>query len=123
MFLAALGDVILTLVAYVVISLASASWDWFMKKWTLTQWIVMDLTALVLSMYIEINALYQGRWSYTTINPLLPGTPISLIPIIQLLILFPLTFYVSAKVINKIRYYESTIDNHDKRRILKWSIF
>ena len=59
--------------------------------------------ALALSASVESWALATSRWAYTNINPRVPGTPISVLPVAQLLLLFPLTFWLSRKVIRYVR--------------------
>lgn len=41
--------------------------------------------------------------NYTAINPLVPGTSVSLLPVAQLLFLFPLTFWLSRKLFRYVR--------------------
>jgi hypothetical protein len=55
-------------------------------------WIILLGTALVLSISIELHALATQRWEYTAINPRIPGLGVSVVPMLQLLILFPVTF-------------------------------
>lgn len=89
-----LGDVALTWLAYSIVSLFSKSFLWGIGHWNFKQWFLLSLVAIVLSVVIEIYALDTGRWWYADINPLIFGK-ISLIPILQLLTLFPLSIKLS----------------------------
>ena len=100
MIVATLGDVVLTWIAFLFVSLLSRDFGWVTKKWGIVQWSFLATIALILSVGIELRAVKTGRWAYTDINPLLFGK-ISIIPILQLLILFPLTFYFSKKIASK----------------------
>jgi len=72
---------------------------WLLGPWHWRQWVVLLGAALALSVFVESWALATSRWAYTAINPLVPGTPISVLPVAQLLLLFPLTFWLSRKLI------------------------
>ncbi|MEK6265883.1 MAG: hypothetical protein N2B06_14110 [Clostridium sp.] len=106
MFSATFGDVIMTLALYSLLSFVNGELEWFVKKWDRTEWVIMILYALFLSFYFEISALHNGRWGYSENMPLFPNTNIALIPVVQLLILFPLSFWVSKHILthfNKVR--------------------
>ena len=89
---AALGDVAMTWIAQAVIAAGSRRWLWSLGRWTAREWGVLLLVGLAMSASFEYFALATGRWSYTAIAPLVPGTGISAVPVAQLLILFPLSF-------------------------------
>jgi hypothetical protein len=48
--------------------------------------------AIGLSLLLEWHALETGRWGYTDAAILLPGTSVSALPVLQLVLLFPLSF-------------------------------
>ena len=91
MILATLGDVVLTWIAYSVVALAHKDLYWFSARWRWTHWSLLIMAALVLSMAIEGYAIKTNRWGYTEMAPLLFGQ-ISLLPVLQLVFLFPATF-------------------------------
>lgn len=95
MLQAAGGDVLLTWIAYLVVVILTGRWLWLFGPWTARVWIILLGTALTLSVSIELYALATDRWAYTDINPLLPGLGISVVPMLQLLILFPVTFWLA----------------------------
>lgn len=106
MISATFGDVIMTLALYSLLSIVNGELEWFVKKWETKEWVIMILYALFLSFYFEISNLHNGRWVYSKNMPLFPNTNIGLIPVIQLLVLFPLSFLVSKYILthfNKVR--------------------
>jgi hypothetical protein len=92
MLIATLGDMALTFLAYCgVAAIYGASWPH--RPWSAGVWFTLLGMALILSVAVEAYALQAGRWAYTDAAPRLPGTSMSALPIAQLLILFPLSFY------------------------------
>ena len=90
--LATLGDLALTGVAYAVIAAITREWTWPLHPWRARIWVALLALALILSIAVELRALATGRWSYTPAAPRLPLTPVSIVPILQLALLFPLSF-------------------------------
>jgi hypothetical protein len=103
MLIATLGDVALTWMAQGLVAAVSGRWLWLLGPWRWPQWVTLLGAALALSVFVESWALATSRWAYTAINPRVPGTPISVLPVAQLLLLFPLTFWLSRKVIRYVR--------------------
>jgi hypothetical protein len=96
MLRAAAGDVVLTWIAQVAVAAASRRWLWMLHRWRLREWVVLEAVAVVLSVAVEVYALARGRWTYTPLNPRLPGLDVSIVPVLQLALLFPLTFHLVA---------------------------
>ena len=99
MVFATLGDVALTWMAQGLVAAVSRRWLWLLGPWHWQQWATLFGAALGLSVLVESWALATSQWAYTAINPRVPGTPISVLPVAQLLLLFPLTFWLSRKLI------------------------
>jgi hypothetical protein len=99
MLYATVGDLFMTWIAYIAVALTSKRWLWLLGTWRWQQWTVLLGTALTLSVLVESFALATSRWSYTDINPLIPGTGISVLPVAQLVLLFPAAFGVSRKLL------------------------
>jgi len=99
MVFATLGDVAMTWVAQGLVAAVSRRWLWLLGPWHWPQWAVLLGGALALSVFVESWALATARWSYTDINLRVPGTPISVLPVAQLLLMFPLTFGLSRQLI------------------------
>lgn len=92
MLRATLGDLALTLLAWLGTTLIAWNKNWALHRWTPRVWMSLFGLALVLSVSVELHAQAMGWWVYTERAPLLPLTPVSVLPVLQLLLLFPLSF-------------------------------
>lgn len=104
MIMATLGDVAMTIVAYVAVSAVSRSLHWPLSRWGVLQWVALEVCAVSFALGIEWMGLAMGRWAYTDLAPRLPGMNVSLLPILQLVILFPLTFDVAARITRRLQW-------------------
>lgn len=99
MLVATLGDIVLTFIAYGLVAISARDVCWYQKRpWPLLTWLILELVALTLSVAVERSGLELGRWAYRENAPMLPAFNVSLVPVLQLMILFPLTFTVARKV-------------------------
>lgn len=98
---ATLGDVAMTWLAYTTVTLATQRWNWPFDGWTWKVWGSLVGTALVMSVAVERYAIASGRWSYTTENPQIPGIGVSALPVAQLLLLLPLSFWLTAIAVRR----------------------
>jgi hypothetical protein len=87
-------DIGMTLFIFLFLSIINIEWKWFIN-WDIKDTFVILTLSLLFSFYIEVNSLFIGRWGYSTNMPLLPGTNIGLVPIIQWLILIPLSIFIT----------------------------
>jgi hypothetical protein len=91
MIQATLGDVGLTWMAQLTMAAVTGRWMWPRGAGRRT-WGALLALSVGMALAIEWYALATGRWSYTPANPLIPGLGVSLLPVAQLAILFPLSF-------------------------------
>jgi len=99
MVFATLGDVAMTWIAQGLVAVVSKRWLWVLGPWRFRQWALLLVAALALSFLVESWALATSLWAYTVINPRVPGMSISALPEAQMLLLFPLTFGLSRKIV------------------------
>lgn len=92
MLSATLGDLVLTALAWLGTALVSWNPRWPLQRWTPRVWLSLLGLALALSVAVELHALAMHWWRYTARAPRLPATPVSLLPVLQLVLLFPLSF-------------------------------
>jgi hypothetical protein len=93
---ASLGDGVIVLIIHVAGWCVFRRSDWFMHP-GVTGYSVMLVTGVIVAVVIEWVAVHAiHRWTYTTRMPLIPGTDIGLVPILQMLILPPAVFYIVA---------------------------
>lgn len=119
MIRASLGDVVLTLTAFVVVWALTQDRNWILKIWGWKTWAGLVGSALVLSISIEVWALEVNRWKYTELNPTLPYLGVSVVPIFQLLLLFPLSFWLTRKLVTPKKDSEFLSQKRDFIRITK----
>lgn len=95
-FVASLGDGLLVLLIFAAGWMVLHRQDWFVSP-GVRGYAVMLATGLVMSVSIEWIAVYiVGRWAYTERMPLVPGLGVGLLPILQMLVLPPLIFWIAA---------------------------
>lgn len=103
-FVASLGD------GLIVCAIHAVGWsffrraDWFIHP-RLKGYAVMLMTGLIIAVAIEwLAAHVLKRWTYTPdmpVLPVLPGVNIGITPLLQMLILPPLIFYIVAQALKK----------------------
>lgn len=96
------GDVGIALVLFIILIFVNKDLEWLTDEWGRKDYVIMILYSLFVSFYFEVNALYEGRWGYSQQMPLFPTTNIGFLPVIQLLILLPLGFYLSRWILKRI---------------------
>lgn len=95
-FVASLGDGLLVLLIFAAGWMVLHRQDWFVSP-GVRGYAVMLATGLVMSVSIEWIAVHiVGRWAYTERMPLVPGLGVGLLPILQMLVLPPLIFWIAA---------------------------
>lgn len=94
---AAAGDVLLTFIVYILVGLAQGDRCWPLRHWSAMTWVYLLSAGAWLGVTGEWVALDAGRWRYTPEAPLIAGTKVSWIPVIQLLILLPASFLLARR--------------------------
>lgn len=84
MIQAALGDVALSSLAYGLASLKGRSLTWPLEAHRTKPWIILEFASIGEALLVEYVGLTTGRWVYTSQAALIPGTPLSVVPILQL---------------------------------------
>jgi hypothetical protein len=69
-----------------------------LKNWERKDYIISTLYSALAAFYFEAHALQLGRWEYQDTMPLVYGTSIALVPVIQLALLLPLGFIITKKI-------------------------
>ena len=98
-----LGDGFIVLMIFGVGWLVLRRMDWFARP-GLTGYGLMLVTGFLIGVLIEWGAVYiLDRWRYTASMPMLPGLGIGLSPVLQMLILPPVIFKLTAWWLDKRR--------------------
>lgn len=95
-FVASLGDGVILWIIYATGWIVLRRTDWFTAP-GFKGFCVMIASGLVIAVAIEWVAVHVlQRWTYAASMPVISGLNIGLIPILQMLILPPLIFYLAA---------------------------
>lgn len=97
-FVASLGDGVIVLV------IAAIGWLWFQRTdWALRPgfagYALMATVGVAIAVLIERHALATGRWAYTERMPLVPVAHVGLVPVLQMVIVPPIVFRVTARLL------------------------
>ena len=98
MFSAITGDVFIGLGLFLLLAFVNKRSDWFLDKWQRKDIVIYLLYSILIAFYFEIHALHTSRWGYQANMPLVPGTPIGLVPVVHLLIILPLSLVITKKI-------------------------
>lgn len=101
MITATLGDMNMAIFLYLLLSASNKSFYWIDKGMSISDAVITVFYSLFMSFYFETRALLEGRWVYSEQMPLIYGTNIGVLPVIQLLILFPAGFYFAKYLASK----------------------
>lgn len=94
--LAALGDALIVLAMYGFGAYVFREPDWFTPP-SVRRYAIVVTTGLLLHVLVEWIAVRRwALWSYRDIQPILPGLKLGILPILQPLILLPVTFRLLA---------------------------
>lgn len=87
-------DIIITLIMFAIMTVINLDWKWFLN-WDYKDTFIMIFFSIMSSFYLEVNSLFIGRWTYSNQMPILIGTEVGIIPIIQWMIILPLSIYIT----------------------------
>jgi hypothetical protein len=93
-FVASLGDGLLVGLIYTVCAVVFRHPNWDVRM-SFSRYITMLGTGLVVGILVEGLALNVHRWRYADTMPLIPGLPVGLVPVVQMLVLPPLVFWIA----------------------------
>ena len=106
---ATLGDVVITWALYSCIAASRRDWRWPAAGWKFRDWVLFVAVALLIGFAIELRALGQDRWAYRVGTPVVPGTRVSVIPLLQLLLLTPVVIQLSEVAARRFRSRNSKV--------------
>lgn len=96
-FVAALGDGILVWLIFMIGWITFRCFEWYAHPGGRAL-AVMLVAGLLIGIGIEWVAINRlGRWAYTMDMPLLPGLNVGLVPVLQMLLLPPVIFRITAR--------------------------
>jgi hypothetical protein len=93
-FVSSLGDGLLVLFIFVALAIVMRSLDWY-SRLTAQSYLVLAAAGLVVGFATEWWGLQIARrWQYSELMPVIPGTVIGVVPVLQMLLLPPAIFWV-----------------------------
>lgn len=95
--LATFGDMLITVLIFYFIALIKKDQRWMLKQ-GVGEYAALAFVGLLIAIGIEQNALLLGKWSYGEAMPLLPYLRVGLLPVLQMFILTPLSFYLTGRL-------------------------
>ncbi|MFP4199170.1 MAG: hypothetical protein ACLFSO_06210 [Halanaerobium sp.] len=98
MIRATVGDVFIALGLFLILAFVNHHSNWFLDKWERKDYLISLLYSVLVAFYFEAHALHIDRWGYQENMPLVYGTSIALVPVIQLSLLLPLGFVLTKKI-------------------------
>ena len=105
-FIGTIGDIVFTAVVYFSIALLKNDFGWIMRLGK-KDILVLAAIGFFFALGIEWRALLFERWSYTDVMPIIPYFQVGLTPILQMIFLSPLSFYLTKKII--FRWYSNDL--------------
>lgn len=96
-----IGDIIFTLLVYFGISLLKDDFGWIFRL-SKKDIFVLAVIGFLFAIGIEWRALLFEKWSYTDAMPIISYLGVGLTPVLQMIILLPLSFYLTKKIYAKI---------------------
>ncbi len=94
--IATFGDVIITLSVYGLVSLLKRSTSWILNL-EVKDIFALSLISFFVAVWIEQHALFIGKWGYASSMPIIPYFNVGLTPILQMMVLLPLSIYLTGK--------------------------
>lgn len=95
--LATIGDVVIILLVYFFVSLLKDNYSWISTLHS-TDIFVLASVGFFIAILIEYRALLFDTWAYTSTMPIIPYVKVGLTPVLQMVLLLPLTMYIVKKI-------------------------
>ena len=96
-FLGTIGDVIFTGAVYLGIGLLKNDFAWIVRL-NKKDILVLAAVGFFFALGIEWRALLFDRWSYANAMPIIPYLRVGLTPILQMMLLLPLSLYLTKRL-------------------------
>lgn len=92
---ATFGDAVIMLLAYGVVSVAVRSRTWILasKGWQLSLFVAIGVSITAGIEWLATRGYWMASWNYLPTMPLVPGTDIGLVPLLQWVVLPLLTVW------------------------------
>lgn len=98
-FVAALGDGLLVLLLFAGVAAVIGSAEWYRhpSAWS---YCALALLGLAVGFAVEWWGLHVARrWHYSDLMPVIPGTTIGAVPVLQMLLLPPVVYLIARRLV------------------------
>ena len=102
MVFATAGDIIIMWTVYLMMALVHRSFTWFQEGWN---WIVkFSLVgfSVLIAIVVELWAIKTERWAYTVNNPIVPFLDVSILPLMQMALINPISMFGSKIILTSL---------------------
>ena len=96
---AALGDVLYTVFAVLLIAFFKGDILWFQTA-TAVDYVLLGVIGFCTALFVEYKAFYFKRWAYTNAMPIIPGLRVGLSSAVQKSLLFPLSVWLAVWLVS-----------------------
>lgn len=93
---ATIGDVLYTLFALLIILFIKKTRD--ITRLDKKDYIFLTILGFAIALFVEYKAMILKKWSYADLMPIIPILKVGLSPIIQMALILPLSFWITAKI-------------------------
>lgn len=94
------GDVIVILLMYWIVALVNRNIKWFFNPQKRDYIIILSLGFIFSVLNEIISVYYLDKWAYNNLMPIIPGLNIGLTPVLQMLFLPLLIFWLAKNQLN-----------------------
>ncbi len=96
------GDILMIWAVFLVMATGYRSFTWFNDHWNLSSVLSIVGVSLFLAVLVELWAIRTGRWAYTENNPLLPALGVSILPLLQMALINPISMFGSKIILTSL---------------------
>jgi len=96
---ATVGDAVIMLLAYGVVAVVVHSRSWILasKGWQLSLFVAIGVSITAVIEWLATRGYWTASWNYLPTMPLVPGTDIGLVPLLQWIVLPLLTVWFARR--------------------------
>ena len=99
MAFAAGGDIVIMWTVYLMMAFKYKSLTWFRGDWNFRTKLSLIGFSVLFAIVVEIWALKTERWAYTENNQVLPLFGFSIVPVLQMALINPVSFFVTKQIV------------------------
>lgn len=99
-FVSAIRDAFIILGIFGVGALVFRDWRWTFR-WQRSRVFFMAAASLVVAWIIEVQGLVLGKWEYAEAMPIIPVLNVGVSPILQMVVLAPLIFFITERLLQR----------------------